>query len=133
MILVDTSVIVDFLRGIVNNKVEIFKGVLEKEGNFCISPYTYLEILQGAKSESEFNKLKKHLSEIRVCKMSNDVEDFEKAAQMVLNLRNQGITPRNTIDVLIALTAIENNIPLLHNDRDFDFISDKISELRIVE
>jgi hypothetical protein len=64
--------------------------------------------------------------------LQDSTENFNKAAKIVLTLRSKGITPRNTIDVLIALTAIVHNIPLLHNDKDFDRISEKISELSVL-
>jgi len=50
---------------------------------------------------------------------------------MFFNLRRQGITVRSTIDILIALTAIKNNLLLLHNDRDFDVLASKLEVLKI--
>ena len=54
-----------------------------------------------------------------------------KAANIYFTLRRQGITPRSTIDILIALTAIEYNLLLLHNDKDFDAMEEKVPELNI--
>lgn len=57
---------------------------------------------------------------------------YEKAAMLYFNLRRKGVTPRSTLDMLIALTAIENNLASIHNDRDFDMMTNYIPELRIL-
>lgn len=57
MILVDTSVLINFLKGKTNNKVELFQLILAREIPFGISCYTYQEILQGAKYEQEWQIL----------------------------------------------------------------------------
>jgi predicted nucleic acid-binding protein len=51
---------------------------------------------------------------------------------LYFTLRRKGITPRSTIDMLIALTAIEFNLLLLHDDRDFDVMAEHIPELNIL-
>ena len=132
MILVDTSVIVDSFKGIKNEKVELFSKILADKVAYGISAYTYQEILQGARDEHEFNILKKYLSVSRVYFLPETIETYEKAAKMFFDLRRQGITPRSILDVRIALTAIENNLLLLHNDKDFDMMSNKMSELKIL-
>ena len=132
MILVDTSVIIDSLKGIKNEKVEMFSKILADKVEYGISAYTYQEILQGARDEHEFRTLRKYLSATRVFFLHEIVETYEKAAKMFFDLRRQGITPRSILDVRIALTAIENNLYLLHNDNDFDVMSSKIRELKIL-
>ena len=133
MILVDTSVIIDSFKGAENGKVELFKKVLKEKLAYGISAYTYQEILQGARDEHEFKKLKNYLSVIHIYLLPEIIETYEKAAIMFFNLRRQGVTPRSILDILIALTAIENNLYLLHNDRDFDVMSSKIDELKILK
>jgi len=56
---------------------------------------------------------------------------FERAARLYFDLRRKGITPRGTIDIFIALTAIHHNLSLLHDDRDFDAIASYVKELKI--
>ncbi|MBS4030643.1 MAG: hypothetical protein KGZ63_04355 [Clostridiales bacterium] len=58
MVLVDTSVLIGFLKGQVDEKTELFKDVLSRDIPFGISSYTYQEVLQGARNETEFNTLK---------------------------------------------------------------------------
>ena len=132
MILVDTSVIIDSLKGVVNEKVELFRKVLKGKLAYGISAYTYQEILQGARDEHEFKKLKIHLSSVHIYLLPELVETYEKAAIMYFNLRRHGVTPGSILDVLIALTAIEYNLYLLHNDKDFDVMSNKIIDLKIL-
>ena len=132
MILVDTSVIIDSFKGVTNEKVELFRKILKEKRAYGISAYTYQEILQGARDEHEFMKLKKYISAIDIYLLPATIETYEKAALMVFKLRRQGVTPRSIVDVLIALTALENNLYLLHNDKDFDVMSGKLTDLNIL-
>jgi len=132
MILVDTSVLIDFLKGIDNAKSGMFETVLEERIPYGFSSYTYQEILQGSRNESEFNKLKEYLSSQVFYFLPESLKTYDEAARMFFNLRRQGITVRSSIDILIALTAIKNNLFLLHNDRDFDVLALKLPTLKIL-
>ena len=132
MVLVDTSVLIGYLKGQTDNKIELLKDVLICEIPFGISPYTYQEILQGARNEKEFETLKEYLSTQKIYYLKQEISTFEKASRMFFELRRKGSTPRSTIDILIALTAVEYNLILLHNDNDFDNISKYIPELKIM-
>ena len=59
-------------------------------------------------------------------------ETYIHAAEIYRFLRLRGITIRKTLDCMIAAVAIENNIPLLHHDRDFDPI-EKYCRLQVVK
>lgn len=50
---------------------------------------------------------------------------------LYFDLRRGGVTPCSTIDFLIVLTAMEHELALLHDDRDFDMIAEHVSGLRI--
>ena len=133
MILVDTSVLIDFLKGKENRKTELFDTVLIRKLPYGIAAYTYQEILQGARSESEYDKLKEYLSTQTIYFLPEETTIYEEAARAYFNLRRQGITLRSTIDMLIVLIAVKNDLLLLHNDRDFDDIAMKYSELKILK
>jgi predicted nucleic acid-binding protein len=90
------------------------------------------EILQGAKDKKELLTLKKYFSTQRIYFLKQEAATYEKAALLYFTLRRKGITPRSTIDMLIALTAIEFNLLLLHDDRDFDVMAEHIPELNIL-
>jgi len=131
MILVDTSVLIDKLRRIENPKTLLLDQLHKAKTPFGISIFSFHEVLQGAKSEGEFQKLYSYFSTQKILYLPNTAETYSKSAKLYFDLRRQSVTIRNTIDVLVAFTAIYHKIPLLHNDRDFDFIAEKIPELKI--
>ena len=131
MILVDTSVLVNFFKGKETPKTRIFDAVLSQGFTFGISPYTYQELLQGARDEREFALLKEYLGTQYIYFLPQTLETFEKTARLYFDLRRKGVTPRGTIDILIALTALHHNLSLLHDDRDFDAIASVVKSLKI--
>ncbi len=120
MVLVDTSVLIGYLKDQDDPKTLLFAEVVSRHIPFGISSYTYQEVLQGARNEKEYNKLHAYLSTQKVYYLPAKAITHEKAARLYYDLRRKGVTPRSTIDVLIALTALENRLFLLHNDKDFD-------------
>jgi hypothetical protein len=122
MILIDTSVLIDFFRGSKNKESIKFESVLQKKIPFGISSLIFQEVLQGASSEKEYNLLKKYLSTQRFYNPKDIVESYAKAAKLYLNCRKKGITIRSTIDCIIAITALEHDLFLLHNNDDFKSI-----------
>ncbi|MDD4238632.1 MAG: PIN domain nuclease [Desulfotomaculaceae bacterium] len=133
MILVDTSVLIDFLKGKTDAKTLLFEEVLTRDIPFGLSPYTFQEVLQGARNEKEYKRLHDYLSTQTIYFLPEEKSTYEKAARLYFDLRRKGITPRSTIDILIALTAIENKLMLLHNDRDFDLIAEQVETLNILK
>jgi len=133
MILVDTSVLINYFKCVNNAKEQLFEAILTNNLPFGISAYTYQEILQGARNKSEYEKLKEYLSTQTIYFLPETKKTYETAARMYFDLRRTGITPRSTIDILIALTAIEFNLMLLHDDKDFDEMADKFNNLQILK
>ncbi len=133
MILVDTSVLIDFLKGVENNKVLLFDEILNKKIPYGINEFIFQEVLQGARDIGEYRKLKEYLDTIRCYSLLYGRESFEKAAFLNFKCRRVGITIRSTIDLLIAETAIENQIYILHKDGDFDKIAKISKELKIYQ
>jgi len=133
MILVDSSVLIDFLKGTQNEKTALLKEILERDVPFGISAYTYQEVLQGARSESEYARLRSYFGSQDIYYVPQKSAFYEKAARLYFNLRRKGVTVRGMIDVLIAQTAIENKLLLLHNDRDFDAMAAAVPDLKILQ
>ncbi len=131
MILVDTSVFIDFLRGADNRPVDRLNDIIEKNIPFGINNYIYQELLQGAASEKDFNSLKEYLGTQRFYGLLKGQESHENAARLYFRCRRQGLTIRSTIDLIISQIAIENNLFLLHNDKDFEEISKIKKNLKI--
>lgn len=124
MILVDTSILIDYFKGVENKSIEKFTLILEKEIPFGINHFIYLEVLQGTKTEKDYRILKKYLDTQKFYGLKSDRESYAEAAKMYLKLRWKGVTIKSTIDCLIARVAIENDLFLLHNDTDFSRISE---------
>jgi predicted nucleic acid-binding protein len=131
MILVDTSVLIDFFKGDDNEAVSLFDEILKKKIPYGINEFIYQEVLQGTKSIVEYKKLKNYLDTVAFYYLLHGRESYAKAALMNFTCRRSGITVRSTIDILIAETAIENNIFLFHKDSDFDNIAKVVPDLKI--
>ena len=127
MILVDTSVLIDYLKDVDNQGTGKFKENLKKKLPFGINNFIYQELLQGCKSDKDYRLLKKYLDGQKFYDFKEGRESYAKAAGMYMKLRKKGITIRSTIDCLIARVAIENDLYLLHNDADFTRMTDVIS------
>ena len=131
MILVDTSVLINFFRGRETAGTKFLERLIGGEDPFCINEFIYQEILQGAKDEKEFATLKSYLGELPMFSLKLGIQSFENAASLNFRCRRKGVTIRSTIDLLIAETAIENDIPLLCDDDDFVNMARVITELRL--
>ena len=107
--------------------------LINEDKPFCINEFVFQEILQGAKNEKEFATLKSYLSDIPLYSLRQGVKSFENAAQLNFRCRRNGVTIRSTIDLIIAETSIENNIPLLCDDDDFVNMARIISELKLAK
>jgi len=117
MILVDTSVWIDYLHG----KEHSLTNILDKaliDGSVSMGDLILLEILQGIKAEREYNKTRTALATLEQYEMFGR-NMVERCAENFRFLRKKGITIRKTNDVIIATFCIENNFPLLFSDRDF--------------
>jgi predicted nucleic acid-binding protein len=126
MILVDTSVLIDFFKGVKTEGSRKFETVLQRGMPFGINSFIFQEVLQGAASEKEFSLLRQYLSTQRFYHLKDPVESFVKAARLYMECRKKGITIRSTIDCLIAETVLEHDLRLLHNDNDFVAMSQVI-------
>ena len=126
MYLVDTSIWIDYFRNRDNSSLKFFIKVLENAVPFGITSEIYQEILQGSKTKNDFKTLTKFLSKQRFFSPKDKVRTYQSAAELYFLGRSSGITIRSTIDCLIAQIAIEHNLILLHNDKDFVLLN-KIS------
>ena len=132
MVLVDTSILIDFLRGADNVRVGRFQQILDNSIPFGISPLTYLEVLQGTRTEKDYATVKSYLETHRFFGLLDEKESYAAAARIYFTCRKKGITINSTVDCLIAQTAIENDLILLHNDADFDRMR-RVAPLKIYE
>ena len=121
MILVDTSVWIDFFNGIRSDRTDRLADLLKNEP-VLLGDLIYCEVLQGFRFDRDMEtaqRLLRNLQRVRLV----DFEIAEDAAANFRHLRRQGVTIRKTVDMLIATWCISNNVVLLHNDRDFSMIA----------
>jgi predicted nucleic acid-binding protein len=129
MYLVDTSVWVSYINGANSPTVEFLDQLLSVPLMVGITDLIYMEILQGAKNESAFKKLQKYFSTQKFYRFTDPQNSYEKAAFLYLSCRRQGITVRSSIDCLIAQCALENELILLHHDKDYKNLQKVIPQL----
>ena len=118
MVLVDTSVWVDFFAGSSAPHVERLESLIGQRRRLYVCGVILMEVLQGIRADKEYQRVKWYLDRMPFLPMTRNT--FVGAADIYRSLRRRGITVRKPIDCLIAAVAIEHNIPLLHHDRDFD-------------
>jgi len=128
MVLVDTTVWIDFFRGREEMHVVRLQRLIETEEDLCICGIILAEVLQGIRSDPDYAVTKRYLDDLIFLSMNK--ETFVRAAEIYRSLRRRGITIRKPVDCMISSIAIENNICFLHNDRDFDHIA-KHTKLKI--
>ena len=123
MFLVDTSVWIDLLRQYDTGPVRILRSLFEQRLPYGITGIIYQEVLQGARSEMDFDKLREYLGTQCFYHPKESVGSYAEAARLYADCRRQGITIRSTIDCLIARIAIEHELTLLHSDKDYIYLA----------
>ena len=128
MILIDTSIWIDFLREKENTQTAKFNEILDLKIPFGITGQIYQEVLQGASSEKDFNALKEYFETFRIYSPSHERDSYLRAAEIFFLCQKKGITIRSTADCLIVQIAREHGLKLFHNDKDFDNIAKVIKD-----
>ena len=130
MILVDSSVWIDFFRGTVTPQVDALDRLLGEE-LVAIGDLMMTEVLQGFASERDFNKARRLLGALDLVEIGGSDVMIE-AARYFRDLRARGIAIRKTIDILIATRCIVSGYRLLYSDRDFDSFVTHLGLERVV-
>ncbi len=120
MLLIDTSVWIGVFRdpsGQVRQQLE----TLIANREVFITRFTQLELLQGSLNEQEWTLLSTYLETQDYVELT--LYSWQAAARIYYDLRRQGLTVRSPIDCCIAQVALDNNLLLIHNDRDFETIA----------
>ena len=118
MILVDSSVWIDYFRDSASAQVEKLDALLGAVP-LAIGDLILTEVLQGCSTEKEFNAVRRALATLDFVVLGGEDVAVE-AARNFRKLRARGLTVRKTIDTVIATRCIVSGYELLHNDRDFD-------------
>lgn len=120
MILVDTSVWIDWLRQGTRPATRVLDRVID-EGEIVLTPVVVQELLQRARGEAQLAELRAYFE--RLPQLMPTGKTYAEAGALYARCRWAGITPRSPHDCLIAQLAVEQGVPLLHDDRDFEAIA----------
>lgn len=124
MIVVDSTVWIDFFRGRVSRETTVLRSLMGL-GVVLVGDLVLAEVLQGFPDERQAEAGRRTLERFTVGAMVGH-ELAVAAAQNHRRLRAQGVTVRRTIDLLIGTFCIERGHALLHHDRDFDPMADRL-------
>lgn len=126
--IVDTSTWINYYNAVEDENSELVNKLIDDD-EIIILPVILQETLQGIKEDNIFNLTKDLLLSYHYLNI-DPVYSAIRAAELYRFLRKKGLTIRKPNDCLIAASCIEFNIPLLHNDKDFDNIA-KHTSLKI--
>jgi len=121
MVIADTSVWVDFLRGARASHCERMASLLDDQ-SIALCDRVLQEVLQGVRNDREFGTVSTRLLALPCFNLGGHALALA-AARNYRRMRRLGVTPRSATDVLIATFCVEEGHELLHNDRDFDFMA----------
>jgi predicted nucleic acid-binding protein len=122
MVIIDTTVWIDYLRGLRNEQTDYFDRELGRQ-RFGLTDLILCETLQGIAEEKAFARALRELRKFEVFDTGGQDLAIE-AARNFRSLRQRGHTVRKTIDCLIATFCLLHGHSLLHRDRDYDHFED---------
>lgn len=122
MIVVDTTVWIDFLEAKDTRFDRTLQTLINQDASVALTDIIYCEILQGIRDEATGHQIRDILQAFPILRI-HDLQTFEHAASIYRACRKRGLTIRSTIDCIIAAVCIEAGAELYHNDRDFDAIA----------
>jgi len=120
MILVDTSVWIDFFADRSLEHVDKLSQFLEDGEDICTCGIVLTEVLQGIKKEKDYINIKEYFGNFIYIPMQRST--FIKSAEIHRELRQKGITIRNQVDCMISALVMEKDVLLMDNDREFALI-----------
>jgi predicted nucleic acid-binding protein len=118
VILVDSSVWIDYFRGKSTAQTGLLDGLLDSQ-ELAMGDLIFTEVLQGCRIDKEFNEVRRLLGRLELIALSGEDVVIE-AARNYRTLKALGVTVRGTVDIVLATRCIVSGHQLLHSDRDFD-------------
>ena len=129
MVIVDTSVLVDYVNGVTNPESQWLDLRLDHQ-RFGLTSLILLELLRGFRDERDAALVRSELAEFEILE-TLEAELAVDAARNYRYLRNAGRTVRKPIDLVIATQCIRHQHSLLHRDRDYDVFEERLG-LKVV-
>jgi predicted nucleic acid-binding protein len=124
MILVDSSVWIDFFNGLETRQTDALDNLLGRQP-VLIGDLILAEVLQGFRRDADYRKARALLDTLELRQLGGKAIALA-AADNYRRLRRRGVTPRKTIDMIIATYCIAHGLQLLHSDRDFDVLEKEL-------
>jgi predicted nucleic acid-binding protein len=122
LILADSSVWIAFFNDAPSRQADLLEHHLLRQ-EVLTADLILMEVLQGCRHDREYRDVLAGMSEL-LCMELGGREMAIAAAENYRALRKRGVTVRKSVDVLIATWCIENDVTLLHADRDFDVMEE---------
>ena len=129
MILVDSSVWIDYLSERRGNTGHELEQLLASDTEIATADIILMEVLQGIRDDAVYQEIRGLLHAFPVFS-SGGFEACLKSADLYRTCRKRGLTVRKSLDCLLAVTALENGLTVFHKDRDFDQIA-RVVPLRV--
>jgi len=118
VIVVDSSVWIDYLSDRPTREVGLLKSSMDDIERVAVCGPVLQEVLQGYRAERDFKRTRLSLSKFPFLETTRWT--FSRAASLYRRLRRKGCTP-GPVDTQIAAVCLENDVPLLTSDRrDFE-------------
>jgi predicted nucleic acid-binding protein len=124
MILVDSSVWIGFFNGLETWQTDALNDLLGQEP-VLIGDLILTEVLQGFRRDADYRKARTLLDTLELRLLGGKAISLA-AADNYRRLRRRGVTPRKTIDMIIATYCVAHGLKLLHADRDFEVLEKEL-------
>ncbi len=129
MIVVDTSVWIDFFRDAETAHVATLADLIDRDAGIAITDIVLAELLQGARNDADAARIERLMAPHGLFELQG-AADARRAASMYRAARAAGHTIRRTLDCLIAAVCVRENLAIMHADADFDRLA-TTSELKV--
>ena len=129
MILIDSSAFIEFLNHTGSPCDLVIDTLIREDADCAIADVVLTELLQGIKNDREFRAVRDSLLSFPILSLKG-IASYVQAAELYRRCRQNGLTIRSTVDLLIAQIAMDHDAELLHNDRDFVSIA-SVSTLKL--
>jgi predicted nucleic acid-binding protein len=131
VIVVDTTVWIDFFNGAQSPEHLHLQQLIHQDRSLALTDLIFCEILQGIRDDAVYARTRRLLLAYPILRMDT-LAVFEQSANIYRTCRRQGVTVRKTVDCLIAAVCLMNQVALFHKDADFAGIA-RVMPLRIHE
>ena len=129
MIVVDTSVWIEFFKGTGSSFDQHLAELIRVDAPIALTEVIYCEVLQGIRDDSVHARVREILQAFPVL-LLDGLRSADRAVALYRASRRRGLTIRSTVDCLIAAVCLDAGAELFHHDRDFDVLA-KVADLKL--